>query len=74
MTNVVSIGAKGKYSDFRELVRDMLEKYPECKDGIIVLFDETDGMLVKFICKKSFLSWAGADLLHKSATDDMESL
>ncbi len=74
MSNVVSIGVKGNYTDFRVLVRDMMEKYPEVKDGILILFDEADGMCIKFICKQSFLSWAGADLLHKSATDDMESL
>lgn len=74
MTNIISIGKSGKYTDFRVLVRDVMEAYPDVKDGIIILFDEQEGMLVKFVCKKSFVAHAGADLLYKAATSDMEPM
>lgn len=70
--NVISIGLNGKYSDFRVLVRDLMEKYPNVKDGIIILFEEDGSMLVKFVCKKSYVAFAAADLLYKAGCSDME--
>lgn len=60
---------KGKYTDIRVLVRDIMEKNPDCSEGILVLFDKDRGMRTDYVCSSSLLAFAGADLSHRSVTD-----
>lgn len=66
MSEVVPLNKNGRYTDFRVLIRDMQEKHPDAKRGIIILFDEDNSMLIHHICTSSLLAFAGADLLHCS--------
>lgn len=70
MTNITPFTKNGSYTDIRILVKDVMEKHPNVRSGILVLFDDEKGMLVHHTCKASLLSFAGADLLFKSTQSD----
>lgn len=66
MTGIIGFHNKGRYTDIRILVREVMTQNPECKKGILILFDPDGAMLVTHVATSSFLAFAGADLLHKS--------
>ena len=63
--------ASKKYSDIKVLVQDLIADYPDVTEGIIVLFNKESSMLQYQVCSKSQLAFAGADLIVKSARDDI---
>lgn len=71
MTNVTPFTKNGRYTDIRTAIRDIQEKFPNAKQGIIILFDG-DEMQRLVVCKSSQISYAACDLMVFSTTHEDE--
>lgn len=67
MSEPIKFPRNKAYKDFGNLLIDIAKEMPHVKSGIIILFDEDDGIEVLPVCTLSQCAFAAADLLRKAA-------
>ena len=70
-STVVPFRKNGRYTDIRVGIREVLNKVPNAKSGIIVVFDDADDMHFIHVCKASQMAYAAACLLKDAVEDDV---
>jgi hypothetical protein len=68
MNNIVPI--RGKYDNWRALIADVVEKYPDPSiQGVITVFDADGGMHTYFKASDQQMALAASRLIHLVNTD-----
>lgn len=65
--NVLNFSKNKKYTNIKELIKDMQLEDKLTDDGILILFNKDGEMQVMPCCAQSQCSYAAADLLKKAA-------
>ena len=62
----------GKFTDIRVAIRDLLDRIPNAKDGIIMLLDEENDMHIVHVCKSRDLAYAAAVMLQDAVEESVD--